>query len=217
MKMPTQSTTTAGTAGNPALPPATNPSGNGIQPGAPTVVNVPNYSADLRVIVTKNPNDAQPGSPATYSVDVKNVGNTDDPGPIQVTFKVPPGSVIEAVTPGPGWTCVEQERVVYCTRPEPLPAGQTTRAVDITVRNPDAPTAENEVTARVISDGAVDPNPADNLWGEFGGNRRIAGGGIGCSLSPGHSSAGFGALAAFALALLCALRRRSYRASEHTN
>ncbi len=216
MKIPTQSTTTAGTAGNPALPPATIPSGNGVQPGAPTVVNVPNYSADLRVIVTKNPNDAQPGAPATYSVDVKNVGNTEDPGPIQVTFKVPPGGVIDTVTPGPGWTCIQQERVVYCTKQSPLPAGEMTRAVDISVRTPDAPTAENEVTARVISDGAVDPNPADNFWGEFGGNRRIAGGGIGCSLSPGNRSAGLGAFAALGLALLVALRRRSYRVSELT-
>jgi hypothetical protein len=51
--IPTQSQTSAKTGGNPGLPTASFPSGNGMQPGAPTVVHVPDGNADLRVIVTK--------------------------------------------------------------------------------------------------------------------------------------------------------------------
>ena len=213
-KIPTQSTTTATTAGNPALPPATFPSGNGEQPAAPTVVNLPNTQADLRVIVSKNPPFPQPGDPVTYSIDVKNVGNSGDPGPLHVTFKVPPGGVIDSVTPGPGWTCTQQDRLVYCTHQGPLAAGEQTHAVDIAVHNPNPVAADNEVTAQVISDGALDPNPADNFWAEYGANRRIAGGGVGCSLSTGHSSASTGALCALLFGMAWVLRRRSVRVSE---
>lgn len=208
MRIPTQSTTTVGTAGNPGLPPATFPSGNGEQPGAPTIVNVPSTSADLRVTVTKTPSQPQPGDPVRYGVDVSNVGTATDPGPIHVTFKVPPSGVIDSVTPGPGWTCTQQERVVRCTRQEPLQPGESSHAVDISVRNPNPPSTDNEVVAQVGSDGAVDPNPADNIWNELTANRRIAGGGIGCSVgASGSASSGF-ALAALALLLAVALRRK---------
>lgn len=214
MKIPTQSTTTANTGGNPALPPATFPSGNGEQPGAPTVVNLPNAQADLRVIVTKNPPFPRPGDPVGYSVDVKNVGNTGDPGPIHVTFKVPPGGVIESVTPGPGWTCTQQDRTVYCTHPQGLPAGEQSHAVDIVVRNPAQVGPDNEVTAQVGSEGALDPNPADNFWGEFGANLRIAGGGVGCSLSASRGTASAGAFFVAMLGAMLILRRRHNRVSE---
>ena len=216
-KIPTQSQTTAGTGGNPALPPATFPSGNGMQPGAPTVVNVPTGAADLRIIVTKDPPNAQPDMPVTYSVDVKNVGTSTDPGPINVKVQIPPGGKIDAVKPGPGWTCTQQDRTVMCNRQTPMPPGETSRAVDVTVRNPNGPTMDNEVTGSVISEGAYDPNPADNLWSELGGggNLRIAGGGIGCSLSPAGSTSGLGIFAGIgvALAVLAMLRRRSHQQS----
>ena len=208
MRIPTQSTTTTGTAGNPALPPSSFPSGNGEQPGAPTVVNVPNTTADLRVTVTKTPEQPQPGDPVRYGIDVTNVGTAADPGPIHVTFKVPPSGVIDSVTPGPGWTCTQQDRVVRCTRQEPLKPGESSHAVDISVRNPNPPSADNEVTAQVGSDGAIDPNPADNIWNEYAANRRIAGGGIGCSVGTHGSASSWYALAAMAMLLVAAFRRK---------
>jgi uncharacterized repeat protein (TIGR01451 family) len=210
-QIPTQSGTTATTAGNPNLPPVTFPSGNGEQPGAPTVVFLPNAQADLRVVVTKTPPFPDPNTPVNYGVDVKNVGGTGDPGPIHVTFKVPPGGVIDQVTPGPGWSCTQQERTVYCTRYEPLPAGAETHAVDVVVRNPNPVAADSQVEAQAGSDGALDPNPADNYWSEYGANRRIAGGGIGCSVRGENSSAGSGALVALLLCLVALLVPRSAR------
>lgn len=206
-QIPTQSSTTTTTAGSPGLPPTSFPSGNGLQPGAPTVVYLPNAQADLRVVVTKNPPFPDPGAPITYSVDVENVGSTGDPGPIHVTFKVPPGGTIDEVKEGPGWTCTRQDRTVYCTRYAPLPAQEKTHVVDVVVRNPNDVTTENQVTGQVVSDGALDPNPADNFWSEYGANRRIAGGGIGCSV--GNENGG-GALWFLVCAFIAVAARRRF-------
>jgi hypothetical protein len=93
----------------------------------------------------------------------------------------------------------------------PLQPGETSHAVDIVVHNPGAVTADNAVNAQVGSEGAFDPNPADNVWNELGSNLRIAGGGTGCSLSPIAASNGAGALAGIGAAMvaLTLLRRRS--------
>lgn len=218
--IPTQSQTSTNTAGNPGLPTSTFPSGNGAQPGAPTVVHVPDGNADLRIIVTKDPPNPQPSAPVTYSVDVKNVGTTTDPGPINVKVTIPPGGTIESVKPGPGWTCVQQDRTVQCNRPMPpqlpLQPGETSHAVDIVVHNPGAVTADNAVNAKVSSEGAIDPNPDDNLWNELGSNLRIAGGGTGCSLSPVAATNGASSLAGIGAAMvaLALLRRRSSQRTD---
>jgi len=166
--------------------------------------------------VTKTPQNPQPNSPVTYSVDVKNVGTTTDPGPLNVKVTIPPGGTIESVKPAPGWTCVQQDRTVLCNRPMALPPGETSRAVDIVVRNPGAVTPDNAVNAKVSSEGAIDPNPADNVWNELGSNLRIAGGGIGCSLTPVATNNGAGLLAGIGAAMvaLALLRRRSSQRTD---
>jgi uncharacterized repeat protein (TIGR01451 family) len=214
--IPTQSQTSANTGGNPGLPTATFPSGNGMQPGAPTVVHVPDGAADLRITVTKTPQNPEPNTPVTYGVDVKNVGTTTDPGPINVKVTIPPGGKIDSVKPGPGWTCVQQDRTVMCTRPTPMPAGENSHVADIVVRNPGAVAEDNAVNARVDSEGAYDPNPADNVWNELGSNLRIAGGGTGCSLSPVATHSGADALAGIGAVMvaLALLRRRSAQRTD---
>ena len=186
-----------------------------MDPNAPTVVNVPNANADLRILVTKTPPVTTPNTPTTYSVDVKNVGNTSDPGPIKVKFQVPPGGIIDSIKPGQGWTCSQVDRTVLCTRPTPMPAGETSRAVDVVVRQPTEPTMTNQVTASVGSDGAIDPNPADNVWDELtglGGSTRIAGGGFSCSLDPRSGTApGLWAALMTALFLVGVALRRARR------
>jgi uncharacterized repeat protein (TIGR01451 family)/MYXO-CTERM domain-containing protein len=216
--IPVQSTTTGTPGSNPNLPPTSFPSGNPTTPGAPTVVHVPTAVADLRVTVTKTPPDAQPGTPTNYHVDISNVGKTTDPGPLHVTVTIPPGGTINSVKPGPGWTCMQSDRTITCTRPGPINAGETWPVVDVNVTDPATPPGGNGngnnpgVTVVVGSDGAIDPNPADNTYTEFGGSLRIAGGGFGCSMGQGSAVAGLWALSAAAL-LLFALGRRRHRRS----
>ncbi len=222
-QIPNQSTTIATPESKPSLGPATFPSGNPSDPGAPTIVYVPNKGSDLRVTVTKTPDQPAPQEPTTYGVDVTNVGNTEDQGPIKVQIDIPKGGTIDKVTPGPGWTCTQNDRRISCTLPTKFPAGQMSHAVDVVVRQPitptDPPGPGTGVHVITYSEGAYDTNPADNEWDEFGNNgvgARVAGGAFGCTLS---SAAHLGGLSAWAvlgaaLGLATMLRRRRQGASH---
>lgn len=213
--IPTQSQTTGTPTSKPDLGPTTFPSGNGFNPGAPTVIRVPSTTADLRVTVTKTPDSPQAGTPTTYKVDITNVGNTADPGPLRVKFDLPPNTPESSVTvkPGPdGWMCTKSSTSVVCTRDGGLTPGTKTTAVEVTIPAPPTGQTGGDVKVTVTSDGAIDPNPADNTWdGTSGGSLRVAGGGFSCAMGGTTNTSGLWALSAAALALWAVARRRRLR------
>ena len=213
--IPTQSQTTGTPTSKPDLGPTTFPSGNGFNPGAPTVIRVPSTTADLRVTVTKTPDSPQAGTPTTYKVDITNVGNTADPGPLRVKLDLPPNTPESSVTvkPGPdGWMCTKSSTSVVCTRDGGLTPGAKTTAVEVTIPAPPTGQTGGDVKVTVTSDGAIDPNPADNTWdGTAGGSLRVAGGGFSCAMGGAADPSGLWALSAAALALWAVTRRRRLR------
>lgn len=220
-EIPTQSQTTGTPTSRPELGPTTFPSGNGTNPGAPTVIRVPNVMADLKVTVTKTPDNAPLNTPVSYTVEITNVGNTSDPGPIRVKFDIPndvPDGDVTFVPGTEGWQCVKNGKSILCTRDMALPPGTKTKAVEVTIRQrPTGPTEGNSVKVTVGSDGAIDPKPADNTWDELtggGGGLRVAGGGFSCSFGGGADAAGLWGLSS-AAALLWAVARRRRRSEAH--
>lgn len=211
--VPTQSQTSGTAVGSPTLPATQFPSGNGIQANAPTVINVPMGSSDLQVTVTATPSDEQPAAPVVYKVDVKNAGSTLDPGPVRVQIDVPPGATVDGIKPGPGWSCQQVDRVVLCTLSDPLPAGQTSPAVEFTVRTSATETPLG-AGVRVVasSDGAVEVKPADNTWTDAGSNLRIAGGGVGCTVAAQPLASRLGLWAGLLTIGALLRRRRRHRA-----
>jgi uncharacterized repeat protein (TIGR01451 family) len=195
----------------------------------------PAPKSDLYVEVLQTPEPVGPDMPVTYQVDIGNRGPARDPGPLRVTFDIPPssGGSIETIEPGPGWRCTQQGRSVSCTRPTPLPANDRSTAVKVTVRpydpaNPadpnhpqnskrqDPPTVQVRATA--TSDGAEDPNPGDNsayrLTAFGDGMFRIAGGGSGCAMGQEGSQSSLWALSAAAVVLLVGLSRARRRSAQ---
>lgn len=221
-EIPTQSQTTGTSVGRPELDPTTFPSGNGTNPGSPTIIRVPNVMADIKVTVTKVPDGAPLNTPVTYTVDVTNVGNTTDPGPIRVKFDIPndvPDGDVSFVPGTDGWQCTKNGKSILCTRDTALAPGPKTKAVEVTIRQrPTSPTTDNQVKVTVGSDGAIDPKPADNTWDEVtgggGGGLRVAGGGFSCSFGGGADAAGLWGLTS-AAALLWAVARRRRRSEAH--
>lgn len=213
--IPTQSETTGTPTSKPDLGTTSFPSGNGTNPGSPTVVRVPTATADLRVNVTKTPESPTPGTPVKYTVDLTNVGNTTDPGPLRVTVKLPPNTPESSVTvtPKDGWSCTKGNGAVTCTRDGGLTPGTNTPVAEITIPAPPTGQPDGGVTITGTSEGAIDPNPADNTWDERGGGSlRVAGGGFSCSVDRsmglGASAAGVWGISSAALLLWTLARRR---------
>ena len=197
----------------------------------------PPADSDLVVEVVQTPDPVGPDMPVTYEVDVTNKGPARDPGPVHVTFEIPPdsGGYIDTVTPGPGWRCTLTDRTVKCTHPSPLDPNMRQPAVTVVVKpydpantaDPNNPSNPNhidppsvQVHATVGSDGSVDPNPADNSayrLTSFGdGLYRLAGGGTSCAMgqNPSQSSAWaiFAAAMMMGAGLLRSRRRREHNA-----
>lgn len=191
--------------------------------------------SDLFVEITQKPDPVAPDMPVKYQVDVGNRGPARDPGPVRVTFDIPPqsGGYIDTIEPGPGWRCTVQGRSVSCIHPSPIPANERGTAVTVTVKpydpaNPadpnhpqnakrqDPPTVQVRATA--TSDGSQDPNPGDNtayrltLFGD--GLYRVAGGGSGCAMGQEASQSSLWGLAAAAAVLLLAVSRTRRRADS---
>ncbi len=206
----TQSQTSGTPASSPALGSTSFPSSNGVQPGASTVVFVLTDIADIRVDVIKDPLSAPRSTPTSFHVVIKNVGDSPDLGPLKVTFVVPLGDMIDKLTPGPDWTCTQQDRTILCIWPRPLQPTEKTTAVDVVVRSPASPITDNQITVSVRSDGAIDPRLEDNVWTDHGGNLRLVGGGFSCSFSQMANLAGLWGLSA-AVLLLWALSRQQKR------
>lgn len=123
-----------------------------------------NLSADLAITKTHS-GTAVAGSPLSYDLHVTNNGPSDVPatGPITVTDPLPPGLTYQSAT-GTGWTCAYDgtTRLVTCTLPTGLPAGQSPPdiTVDVVV-DPDAGPATIVNTADVQSD-IPDPDLSNN-------------------------------------------------------
>ncbi len=190
--------------------------------------------SDLFVEVMQTPDPAPLEGPVKYQVDVGNRGPARDPGPVKVTFDIPPssGGYIDSIDPGPGWRCTVMNRSISCVHPSPLAPNERGTAVTVNVKpydpaNPadpnhpqnakrqDPPLVQVHVTAG--SDGSQDPNPANNtvyvLTGFGDGTYRIAGGGCGCTVGGEHSHSPWWGLSAAAVMLLLGLARARRR--EH--
>ncbi len=195
----------------------------------------PAPNSDLYVEISQTPEPVPMDAPVTYRVDVGNRGPARDPGPVRVTFDIPPssGGYIESIEPGPGWRCTVQARSVSCIHPSPIPANDRSTAVTVKVKpydpanpadpnhpqnakRPDPPTVQVHATA--TSDSAQDPNPGDNsayrLTAFGDGVFRIAGGGSGCAMGQESSQSSLWGLAAAASVLLLALSRTRRRATQ---
>jgi hypothetical protein len=161
----TASTTEVVPAAMSTLPAQSFPSGDGINLAVPTVVHVPATTTDLKVAVQKSPPKPGPSTQVSYHVEIKNVGQTTDPGPLRVTLSIPTGYVLNSMQPAvDGGTCSQLAQTVVCLLPTSLEPGVGIPVVDLTVTTAASPDPASELTVVVCSDGAIDANPADNTW-----------------------------------------------------
>ncbi|HNN94370.1 MAG TPA: hypothetical protein PKI03_18965 [Pseudomonadota bacterium] len=210
--IPTGSTTQVVPISRPALPPLSFPSGDGIRIGAETVVHVPTVRSDLLVLVQKTPIQPVEGSPVSYHIDIKNFGNSSDPGPLRVMVNIPTGYTLNSTQPAADTTrCNALGQTLVCLLPVGIEPGVTLPVVDLALTlvavSQTAPASENELTVVVCSDGASEQNPADNTWNGILTNLRALGGASDCAYG---QSARLGTPLALGLAvwLLLVFRRR---------
>lgn len=102
----------------------------------------------------------RPGSTLNFTINVRNVGNVAELGPITVVDTLPTGLTFQAAS-GDGWTCTNSGQLVTCTRPGPLAGGAA--APTITVSATVAADATGSMTNKVEVRGTgQDTNPKDN-------------------------------------------------------
>jgi uncharacterized repeat protein (TIGR01451 family) len=117
---------------------------------------------DLAVRKTSLATTLVAGSPASYTLDVKNVGTASMPGPITVTDTLPPALTFVSAS-GTGWTCSAVGQVVTCTTPGPLAASATLPTITLTVQVGPAGAipASIDNCASVTGGGGATGTPAD--------------------------------------------------------
>src|SRR5437588_2072631 len=109
------------------------------------------------------------GQPATYTVDVTNVGDYPTSGPITVTDTLPTGVTYTGAS-GSGWTCTANGQVVTCTSAGPLaPGASAPTTADVTVDQ--HPPASNTNTATVNN--SSDDNSTNNSASDTGAVDRV--------------------------------------------
>jgi uncharacterized repeat protein (TIGR01451 family) len=176
--------------------------------------NLPMTAADLKVTLTRSPDEPVPGGEATYTLQATNGG----PGTVNdavVTLQLPPGTVVLEPAAGEGWKCTQTENIVVCTRPQ-VPQGDAP-PVTIKVRLPAEEDPINGGTgaavATVKAANNTDPNNTDNVTRLDGLKYKLNGGGFGCTVA-GLAQASGGASAAvvgLAVLLFASLRSRRRR------
>lgn len=131
---------------------------------------------DLVVTVTetKSPTDTT----VSYAINVHNNG----PGPADgatVTYDIPAGATLQAVSAGPGWTCLSTMQRVTCTRTAPIGANEdaspdlhqgtaTGRSPDpFLSRSPSLAPTVRAVPSRTLTPAAT-PFLAPPMWRSFG-------------------------------------------------
>lgn len=118
----------------------------------------PAPTADLALVVSKSPTSAGPGSEATFTFQVNNLG-PETSTPTTVTFTMPAGSLITQPATGNGWACSLAASSYTCIR-GPLPVGMAPAIVAKII----APMATNPgaVIGVVAAPGTRDPNLGNN-------------------------------------------------------
>ena len=124
-------------------------------PPTPPVLN-PTAATDVSIGLTATASSVAPGSPLTYTLDIRNVGGTDATG-IKVKDLFPAVSPIRAIR-APGWNCSRIDQSVLCRRTK-LAAGERA-PIEIDVLTPlVATTLSDSATA---SSTTADVNPKNN-------------------------------------------------------
>lgn len=94
------------------------------------IVAVPNIpAADLAITMTRTGNPS-PGATVSYALSVTNIGPNDDPGPLTVTNKLPPGMTYSSVS-GTNWTCTFSGADATCKYSLPVLKGQTLPTITV--------------------------------------------------------------------------------------
>jgi hypothetical protein len=98
------------------------------------------------------------GAPATWTIDVTNLGPTDDPGPFQVVDNMPTGASPTSAT-GDGWTCEISGQTVTCANENSLSNGATLPTITVVGLVADGVTGALTNVATATSP-APDPDPS---------------------------------------------------------
>lgn len=174
----------------------------------------PKPSADLNPVISSDSDAIDAAVPVVIGVSVNNKGPAVAPTGTQLLIQVPAGGSLQDVSATGGWRCTLESNAVRCTYLRPIPAGQSSPEVKLTIvlSTPAAPgeAASLTVTATSSSTTANDPNPGDNMTSRTldVGRLRVAGGGFGCNFLPDGRVASLWSVAAVVLAALATRRRR---------
>jgi len=98
------------------------------------------------------------GAPAAWTIDVTNLGPTDDPGPFQVVDNMPTGASPTSAT-GDGWTCDIAGQTVTCASANSLSNGATLPTITVVGLVADGVTGALTNVATATSP-APDPDPS---------------------------------------------------------
>jgi uncharacterized repeat protein (TIGR01451 family) len=118
--------------------------------------------ADLALTVTKSPMTAGPGMETTFTMQVTNNGPDAVPQG-EVTFTVPPGSIVTQPAMGSGWACTRTADTFHCVTGQ-IPKGMAAPiTVKIVAPTPKDPMMDPGSVTGVVSSPVVrDTNPANN-------------------------------------------------------
>ena len=122
-------------------------------------------AADLQIVKTLTSPDLVAGLPATYGIDVTNLGPSVSVGPIGISDPLPAGAEFDSAT-GAGWVCdpIAAGTVgatLHCVHTGSLTVGASAQ-VNVTITIPAAQTADVVNTATITSVTTPDPNSAND-------------------------------------------------------
>jgi len=180
-----------------------------------TVTNTcPKPSADLSPRIGSDADPADVDHPVTLSISVSNKGPALAPSGARLLIQIPAGGKVQSIQATQGWRCTLDSGAVRCTYFRPISAGATSPDIKIVVMpslgTQGAGAGGLMVQATVSSSSSMDPISSDDTAVRTipVGRYRVAGGGLGCNLSPDGTTASLWSAAAVALATLRLLRRR---------
>jgi len=160
---PVDDTSDSGHGSDPDDP---NPDEPGDTGGSDDPVPVSFPSVDLAVEKTADTDSANVGDTIHWTIDVVNIGEGDDPGPITVTDTLPVGLSYDGFT-GDGWDCTATgERTVECVWDRPLLAGASANPLRIAtvVTGPSGNVTNHvDVTTTLVDESPSDNNDTDTI------------------------------------------------------
>ncbi len=127
---------------------------------SPVPCNAPPTAPDLQVSVTP-PASITQNSPATFAVNVSNVGTAPTTGTTTVTTPVPSGMTYNGSS-GAGWTCNQVTPNVVCTNPNPIANGSNS-PFNLTF----TPTQSGGGSISSTVSGGGDPTPSSSPTSNF--------------------------------------------------